>query len=133
MLKPEPTIEAYRKFAKLRIDAVNHALVGIPEERVRYHLCWGSWHGPHTHDLPLEHIIDLTLEVKSQTYSFEAGNVRHEHEWRVWQQAKPPPGKMLMDREIDPPQLHLAAFRGTIRARASKVILAGLRGALTPA
>src|SRR5271169_6804576 len=67
MLKPEPTIEAYRKFAELRIDAVNRALVGIPEERVRYHLCWGSWHGPHTHDLPLEHIIDLILEVKAQT------------------------------------------------------------------
>jgi len=96
MLKPEPTIEAYRKFARLRIDAVNHALVGIPEERVRYHLCWGSWHGPHTHDLPLEHIIDLILEVKAQTYSFEAANVRHEHEWRVWQQATLPPGKMLM-------------------------------------
>ena len=63
---------------------------------MRYHLCWGSWHGPHTHDLPLEHIIDLILEVKAQTYSFEAGNVRHEHEWRVWQQAKLPPGKMLM-------------------------------------
>jgi len=59
MLKPQPTVEAYRKFAKLRIDAVNHALAGIPEERVRYHLCWDSWHGPHTHDLPLEHIIDL--------------------------------------------------------------------------
>jgi 5-methyltetrahydropteroyltriglutamate--homocysteine methyltransferase len=96
MLKPEPTIEAYRKSARLRIDAVNHALVGIPEEKVRYHLCWGSWHGPHTHDLPLEHIIDLILEVKAQTYSFEAGNVRHEHEWRVWQQAKLPPGRMLM-------------------------------------
>jgi len=96
MLKPEPTIEAYRKFARLRIDAVNHALVGIPVEKVRYHLCWGSWHGPHTHDLPLEHIIDLILEVKAQTYSFEAANVRHEHEWRVWQQAKLPPGKMLM-------------------------------------
>jgi len=54
--KPEPTIEAYRKFARLGIDAVNLALVGIPEEKVRYHLCWGSWHGPHTHDLPLEHI-----------------------------------------------------------------------------
>jgi len=96
MLKPEPTIEAYRKFARLRIDAVNRALVGISEERVRYHLCWGSWHGPHTHDLPLEHIIDLILEVKAQTYSFEAGNVRHEHEWRGWQQAKLPAGKMLM-------------------------------------
>jgi 5-methyltetrahydropteroyltriglutamate--homocysteine methyltransferase len=96
MLKPEPTVEAYRKFAKLRIEAVNRALQGIPEDRVRYHLCWGSWHGPHTHDLPLEHIIDLILEVKARTYSFEAGNVRHEHEWRVWKAAKIPAGKMLM-------------------------------------
>jgi 5-methyltetrahydropteroyltriglutamate--homocysteine methyltransferase len=96
MLKPEPSVAAYRKFAKLRIDAVNHALAGVPEERVRYHLCWGSWHGPHTHDLPLEHIIDLILEVKAQTYSFEAANVRHEHEWRVWQNVELPPGKMLM-------------------------------------
>jgi len=80
MLKPEPSVEAYRQFARRRIDAVNHALAGIPEERVRYHLCWGSWHGPHTHDLPLEHIIDLILEVKAQTYSFEAANVRHEHD-----------------------------------------------------
>ena len=63
---------------------------------MRYHLCRGSWHGPHTHDLPLEHIIDLVLEVKAQTYSFEAANVRHEHEWQVWQNAKLPPGKMLM-------------------------------------
>jgi len=96
MIKPEPTVEEYRKFAKLRIEAVNHALAGIPEEKVRYHLCWGSWHGPHTHDLPLEHIVDLVLAVKAQTYSFEAGNVRHEHEWRAWQAVKVPPGKTLM-------------------------------------
>ena len=96
MIKPEPTVEEYRKFAKLRIEAVNHALVGIPEEKVRYHLCWGSWHGPHTHDLPLEHIVDLVLAVKAQTYSFEAGNVRHEHEWRAWEAVKVPPGKILM-------------------------------------
>ena len=96
MIKPEPTVEEYRKFAKLRIEAVNHALVGIPEEKVRHHLCWGSWHGPHTHDLPLEHIVDLVLAVNAQTYSFEAGNVRHEHEWRAWQAVKVPPGKILM-------------------------------------
>ena len=96
MIKPEPTVEEYRKFAKLRIEAVNHALVGIPEEKVRYHLCGGSWHGPHTHDLPLKHIVDLVLAVKAQTYSFEAGNVRHEHEWRAWQAVKVPPGKILM-------------------------------------
>ncbi len=96
MIKPEPSVAAYRKFAQLRIDAVNHALEGIPEDRVRYHLCWGSWHGPHTHDLPLEHIVDLVLQVKAQTYSFEAANVRHEHEWRVWKAAKVPAGKALM-------------------------------------
>ena len=78
------------------VVGADRALAGIPEDRVRYHLCWGSWHGPHTHDLPLEHIIDLILDVKAQTYSFEAANVRHEHEWRVWQQAKLPAGKMLM-------------------------------------
>jgi hypothetical protein len=93
---PEPAVEEYRQFARLRIDAVNHALAGIPEDKVSYYLCWGSWHGPHTHDLPLEHIIDLILEVKAQTYSFEAANVRHKHEWWVWQNAKLPPGKMLM-------------------------------------
>jgi hypothetical protein len=70
MLKPEPTVESYRRFAQLRIDAVNRALAGIPEDRVRYHLCWGSWHGPHTHDLPLEHIIDLILVAYSTGDSF---------------------------------------------------------------
>jgi len=95
-LRHDGSHRGYRQFARRRIDAVNHALAGIPAESVRYHLCWGSWHGPHTHDLPLEHIIDLVLEVKAQTYSFEAANVRHEHEWRVWQNAKLPPGKMLM-------------------------------------
>ena len=96
MLKPEPSVADYRRFARLRIDAVNHALAGIPEDRVRYHLCWGSWHGPHTHDLPLEHIVDLILLVRAQTYSFEAANVRHEHEWRIWEEARVPDGKMLM-------------------------------------
>jgi 5-methyltetrahydropteroyltriglutamate--homocysteine methyltransferase len=96
MLKPAPSVAEYRNFAQLRIEAVNHALAGIPEDRVRYHLCWGSWHGPHTHDLPLEHIIDLILQVKAGAYSFEAANVRHEHEWRIWEQAKVPDGKMLM-------------------------------------
>jgi 5-methyltetrahydropteroyltriglutamate--homocysteine methyltransferase len=63
---------------------------------VRYHLCWGSWHGPHTHDLPLEHITDLILQVKAQAYSFEAANVRHEHEWKVWKDVKLPEGKILI-------------------------------------
>ena len=97
MIKPAMSVGDYiGKFAKLRIDALNHALRGIPEDRVRYHLCWGSWHGPHTHDLAFEHIIKLMLEVKAQCYSFEAANVRHEHEWRLWETTKLPDGKMIL-------------------------------------
>jgi 5-methyltetrahydropteroyltriglutamate--homocysteine methyltransferase len=97
MLKPALSVQEYcDRFAKLRIEAVNHALQGIPADRVRYHLCWGSWHGPHTHDLPFEHIIALMLQVNAQCYSFEAANVRHEHEWRLWKDVKLPDGKMLL-------------------------------------
>jgi 5-methyltetrahydropteroyltriglutamate--homocysteine methyltransferase len=97
MLKPAISVDEYvNKFAKVRIDAVNHALKGIPEDRVRYHLCWGSWHGPHTHDLPFEHIIKLMLEVRAQCYSFEAANVRHEHEWTLWKNIKLPEGKIIL-------------------------------------
>ena len=97
MLKPALSVENYvGRFAKLRVEAINHALAGIPEDKVRYHLCWGSWHGPHTHDLPLKHVVALLLQVKAQCYSFEAANVRHEHEWRVWQDAKIPERKILL-------------------------------------
>jgi 5-methyltetrahydropteroyltriglutamate--homocysteine methyltransferase len=97
MIKPAMSVADYvNKFAKVRIDAVNHALKGIPEDRVRYHLCWGSWHGPHTHDIPFEPIIGLMLQVKAQCYSFEAANVRHEHEWKLWQQVKLPEGKIIL-------------------------------------
>jgi 5-methyltetrahydropteroyltriglutamate--homocysteine methyltransferase len=97
MIKPAMSVGDYvNKFAKMRIEAVNHALKGIPEDRVRYHLCWGSWHGPHTHDLPFAHIIDLMLQVNAQCYSFEAGNVRHEHEWRLWEGRKLPDGRMIL-------------------------------------
>ena len=96
MLKPEPTVEAYRKFAKLRIDAVNHALAGIPEERVRYHLCWGSWHGPHAYDLEMKDFVDVMLQVKAGAYSFEAANARHEHEYAVWETVKLPTGKVVI-------------------------------------
>ena len=97
MLKPALSVEDYcKRFARLRIEAVNHALAGIPEDRVRYHLCWGSWHGPHTHDLPFVHIIGLMLQVRAQAYSFEAANVRHEHEWKLWNDTKLPDGKILV-------------------------------------
>ena len=88
--------ETYRKWAQLRIEALNHALRGIPEDRVRYHLCYGSWHAPHVSDAPLEEIVDLILQVNAGAYSIEAANVRHEHEWRVWEEMRPPEGKVLI-------------------------------------
>ncbi len=96
MTDPEPDVAEYQKFAALRIEALNHALRGLPEERIRDHICWGSWHGPHTTDLPLEHIVDLLLTVRAGAYSVEAGNVRHEHEWKIWRDAKLPDGKILI-------------------------------------
>jgi len=86
----------YREWAELRIEALNYALDGIPEDRVRYHVCFGSWHVPHVSDAPLEAIIDLVLEVKAGAYSIEAANPRHEHEWRVWQSRRLPEGKILI-------------------------------------
>jgi 5-methyltetrahydropteroyltriglutamate--homocysteine methyltransferase len=86
----------YRKWAEFQVEAVNHALKGIPEDRVRFHICWGSWHGPHTGDVPLKDIANLLVKVKAQAYSIEAGNVRHEHEWKVWKDIKLPDGKILM-------------------------------------
>jgi 5-methyltetrahydropteroyltriglutamate--homocysteine methyltransferase len=88
--------DEYRKWAELRVEALNHALRDIPEDRVRYHLCYGSWHAPHVADAPLEEIVDLILRVNAGAYSIEAANVRHEHEWRVWQDVKLPEGKSLI-------------------------------------
>ena len=86
----------YRRWAELRIEALNHALRGIPEDRIRYHICFGSWHMPHVADAPLGAIVDLMLSVRAGAYSIEAGNVRHEHEWRVWEKIKLPAGKILI-------------------------------------
>ena len=89
-------VAGYRKWAAFQVEAVNHALQGIPEDRVRFHICWGSWHGPHKGDVELKDVVDLLLQVKAQGYSVEAGNVRHEHEWKVWQQTKLPDGKVVI-------------------------------------
>ncbi len=86
----------YREWAELRVEALNRALEGIPEDRVRYHVCFGSWHVPHLSDAPLEDIVDLILKVRAGAYSIEAANPRHEHEWRVWEKVKLPPGKILI-------------------------------------
>src|SRR5262245_21758850 len=96
MVNPEPAVEDYKKFSMLRIDALNHAIRGLPEDRIRFHLCWGSWHGPHVTDIPMRDIVDVMLAVKCRAYSFEAANVRHEHEWKVWQDVKLPDGKLIM-------------------------------------
>ena len=93
---PPMSKEDYLRWAQLRVDALNHALRGIPEERSRYHICWGSWNGPHVYDVPLKDIIGLLLQVRTGHYSFEAANPRHEHEWRVWETVKLPPGKVLI-------------------------------------
>jgi 5-methyltetrahydropteroyltriglutamate--homocysteine methyltransferase len=95
-VNPEPSVEAYRKFTMVRIEALNHALRGLPPDRMRFHLCWGSWHGPHVTDIPLRDIVDLMLKIDVQAYSFEAANVRHEHEWKVWRDVKLPEGKILI-------------------------------------
>jgi 5-methyltetrahydropteroyltriglutamate--homocysteine methyltransferase len=89
-------LEAFRARSAMRIEALNHALRNIPEDRIRYHLCWGSWHGPHAYDLELDHIVDLMLTVKAQAYLIEAANTRHEHEVAVWEKVKLPPGKILI-------------------------------------
>ena len=88
--------ERYREWAGLRIEALNHALMGIPEDRIRYHVCFGSWHVPHVSDAPLEEIVGFILKVRAGAYSIEAANVRHEHEWRVWENARLPKGKVLI-------------------------------------
>ena len=96
MVNPEPSVADYKKFSMVRVEALNHAIRGLPEDRVRFHLCWGSWHGPHTTDIPMREIVDVMLAVKCRAYSFEAANVRHEHEWKVWQDVKLPDGKLIL-------------------------------------
>ena len=96
MINPEPSVTDYRAFAELRVAALNHALRGLPADRIRYHLCWGSWHGPHVTDIPMRDLVDIVLKVNAQGISFEAGNVRHEHEWKVWRDIKLPDGKLLI-------------------------------------
>jgi 5-methyltetrahydropteroyltriglutamate--homocysteine methyltransferase len=92
----EQSPQKYRQWAELRVDALNHALEGIPEDRIRYHVCFGSWHVPHVADAQLEDIVDLILKVRAGAYSIEAANVRHEHEWHGWEKTRLPAGKVLI-------------------------------------
>lgn len=90
------SVAEYRQYAEMRIDALNHGLRGLPSDRVRFHMCWGSYHGPHKHDIPLRDIVDIILKVRAGAYSIEASNPCHEHEWRVWEEVKLPDGKILI-------------------------------------
>jgi 5-methyltetrahydropteroyltriglutamate--homocysteine methyltransferase len=89
-------LDAFKKRCMVRVEILNHALAGIPEDRIRYHLCWGSWHGPHAYDLEMKDIVDVMLRVKAGAYSFEAANARHEHEYALWESVKLPEGKIIM-------------------------------------
>jgi 5-methyltetrahydropteroyltriglutamate--homocysteine methyltransferase len=93
---PPASFADYRKWVAMHVEALNHALEGIPEEKVRYHVCWGSWPGPHTTDVPLKDIVDLVLQVRAGAYVIEGANPRHEHEWQVWEDVKLPAGKILI-------------------------------------
>jgi 5-methyltetrahydropteroyltriglutamate--homocysteine methyltransferase len=93
---PPPSIEAYKRFTMVRVEALNHAIRGLPPDRIRFHLCWGSWHGPHVTDLPMRDIVEVMLQINAGAYSFEAANARHEHEYRVWEEVKLPDDKLIL-------------------------------------
>lgn len=97
-INPEPTLEDFQDWLQLRVDAANRSIEGIDPELVRLHICWGSWHGPHTTDIPFEHIVDQCLQIKAGSFSFEASSPRHAHEWKVWQK----PGRLGKGQQIVP-------------------------------
>ena len=107
VLMEDEGLDRYRRWAALRLEALNHALSGIPEDRIRYHLCWGSWNGPHSNDIPLKDIVDLLLRVRAGAYSIEAANPRHQHEWRVWEGVKLPEGRILIPGVISHASNHI--------------------------
>jgi len=143
MVNPEPTVEDYRRFSMVRVEALNHAIRGLPEDRIRFHLCWGSWHGPHTTDVPMRDIVDVMLAIKCRAYSFEAANVRHEHEWKVWHDVVLPEDKILLPgivshatNVVEHPELvaeRIARFAGAVgRERVIASTDCGLGGRVHP-
>ena len=109
---PDMTVGEYQKYAALRIEALNHGLKGLPQDRIRFHTCWGSQHGPHMADIEIRHIVHLILAVQAECFSVEAGNPRHDHDWKLWEQVKLPEGKSYMpgvvshvSNHIEHPQL----------------------------
>ena len=128
----EMGLDAFRKYCEVRIEALNHALRGLPEERIRYHLFWGSWHGPHAFDIELEKLVDLMLRVRAQGYLIEAANARHEHEYALWEHVKLPAGKILIPGMIshatdgiEHPELVAQRIRRFARLVGAENVIAG--------
>lgn len=95
MFYPEWSVDQYRDYLEFAVEVINHAVEGLPEEQIRFHMCWGSGHRPHVHDIEFKNIVDLMLKINAQCYTFEASNVRHAHEWRIWEDVKLPAGKII--------------------------------------
>jgi len=93
---PPASFADYRHWLERQVEVINHAIEGLPVDRIRYHVCWGSWPGPHTTDVPLKDIVDLILKIRVGAYVIEGANPRHEHEWKVWKDAKLPEGRVLI-------------------------------------
>jgi 5-methyltetrahydropteroyltriglutamate--homocysteine methyltransferase len=96
LVRPDASIADCRKWAAQRVEALNHALRGIPPERIRHHTCYGINMGPRVHDMEVKHLLDIILRINAGAYSFEAANPRHEHEWKIWGSAKLPKDKVLI-------------------------------------
>lgn len=95
MFYPDWSVDQYRDYLEFAVEVINHAVEGLPEEQIRFHMCWGSGHRPHVHDIEFKNIVDLMLKINAQCYTFEASNVRHAHEWRIWEEVKLPAGKII--------------------------------------
>ena len=93
---PPASFADYKSWLAQQVEIINHAIEGLPQDRIRYHVCWGSWPGPHVSDVPLKDIVDLILKIKVGAYVIEGANPRHEHEWQVWKNAKLGPGQVLI-------------------------------------
>ena len=139
----EPSLEEYKKFTMVRVEALNHALRGIPRELTRFHCCWGSWHGPHTTDIPMADLVDMLVRIDAGSYSFEAANARHEHEWRVWEEAQIPDDVVLVPgvvghatNVVEHPQLVADRIERFVRAVGPDRVIAatdcGLGGRVHP-
>jgi 5-methyltetrahydropteroyltriglutamate--homocysteine methyltransferase len=147
VIVPPHTFADYYKWAEFRVDATNEAIKDLPRERIRYHVCWGSWHGPHTNDVPAKDIMSLILKINAGAYSLEMAT-RHEHEWRVWEKIKLPDGKVLLPglishstNVVEHPDLSRSASYGSLsssgasgssRRRIAVLPKGHLRGARIP-